>query len=87
MDTPAEKVRQPAARMSFDEWRAMFLTPPADGTTIEQTLTWVVWNIHQLMDGEEWSPDTLDSIAMFMREAGFELLEPVIDGGGDDGDD
>lgn len=29
--------------------------------------------IQQLMDGQEWSPDTLDSIAEILNQAGFQV--------------
>lgn len=32
--------------------------------------------IHALVDGQEWSPDTLDAIAEALREAGYTISEP-----------
>lgn len=32
--------------------------------------------IHKLMDGEEWSPDTLDEIATLLDNAGYEIHTP-----------
>lgn len=32
--------------------------------------------IQQLMDGKEWSPDTLDGIAGILQEGGYEINEP-----------
>lgn len=33
-------------------------------------------DIHVLMDGEEWSPDTLNEIAAILRAAGFTVRGP-----------
>lgn len=35
--------------------------------------------IHAWLDGQKWSPDTLDSIAAIVRAAGFEIREPAGD--------
>lgn len=32
--------------------------------------------IHRLLDGKEWSPDTLDEIARILTDAGFVIKEP-----------
>lgn len=32
--------------------------------------------IHALLDGQQWSPDTLDAIARLLRSAGYEIREP-----------
>lgn len=32
--------------------------------------------IHELMNGQEWSPDTLNAIAEVLRQSGFEIEEP-----------
>ena len=32
--------------------------------------------IHQIMDGVEWSPDTLDEIAQVLERAGYEIRDP-----------
>lgn len=35
-----------------------------------------LYDIHELMSGKEWSPDTLDQIAAVLRNAGFVIEEP-----------
>ena len=36
----------------------------------------VLDEIHDLMSGKEWGPDTLDAIADVLRRAGFTIEEP-----------
>lgn len=31
--------------------------------------------IQELMDGVEWTPDTLDAIAVILREAGYKVRD------------
>lgn len=37
---------------------------------------WPITHIHALMDGTEWSADTLDEIAAILREYGLVIREP-----------
>lgn len=37
----------------------------------------LVRNIHREFDGVQWSADTLDVVADYLRRAGFEIHEPI----------
>jgi len=41
--------------------------------------------IHALMDGKEWSPDTLEAIAVVVRSAGLVIRDPNLNEEGSDG--
>lgn len=45
--------------------------------------------IAALLDGQEWSPDTLDDIARILRDAGYEIRDcnDIEEGDDEEGDD
>lgn len=45
---------------------------------VEQLMlaTYPLVKIHEVLDGKEWSPDSLEQIATILLEAGFEIEEP-----------
>lgn len=71
--------------MTADEWFEQ-LTPPASVVRYEgdpdrgEVMRWrrlvALGRIHELMDGVEWSPDTLDAIAQTLERVGFEISPP-----------
>ena len=53
------------------------LTPTIEGIGDQMLLaTEPLREIHRLLDGKEWSPDTLDEIARILTDAGFVIKEP-----------
>jgi hypothetical protein len=64
------------ASLALDEWlqKGGFLPRVWQGTRKGAVDTLLA--IHRLMDGVEWSPSTLDSIAENLRSAGYTIREP-----------
>jgi len=46
--------------------------------TIESPSDALDW-IHDLLDGQEWTPDTLNEIADILRRAGYTVRDPEVD--------
>jgi hypothetical protein len=64
------------AALALDEWlqKGGFLPRVWQGTRKGAADTLLA--IHQLMDGVEWGPATLESIAENLRSAGYTIHEP-----------
>ena len=51
--------------VGYDEWRKAYPAKPED---VLQSITWQ-------LDGHEWSPDTLDTIANILRTNGYQVRD------------
>ena len=45
-------------------------------TPIETTKAIAMDMIHEILDGEEWDPSTIERVADVVREAGYEIRPP-----------
>ena len=72
---------KPTCQFTFLHTRCGLREGHKDGhVSVEVVYATALGAIQQLMDEEQWSPDTLDAIAEILEQAGFELRQPAAGG-------